>query len=43
MTDLTVAFLTNQMVDYFIGQINQQKIWVTIFLGQFFKILNVYP
>jgi hypothetical protein len=43
MTNLTMAFLINQMVDYFIGQMNQQKIWVTIFLGQFLNFKNVYP
>jgi hypothetical protein len=37
MMDLTVAFLTNQVVDYLIGQISQQKFWATIFLGQFFN------
>jgi hypothetical protein len=30
-----VAFLTSQMVDYLIDQINQQKNWVATFLGQF--------
>ncbi len=35
MIDLIVAFLTNQVVDYLISQINQRNIWATIFLGQF--------
>jgi hypothetical protein len=43
ITDLIVAFLTSQMVDYLIDQINQQKIWVATFLGQFFNFKNVYP
>jgi hypothetical protein len=37
ITDLIVAFLTSQMVDYLIDQINQQKNWVATFLGQFLK------
>jgi hypothetical protein len=43
MTDLTMAFLTSQVVGYLIGQISQQKFWATIFLGQFFNFKNVYP
>jgi hypothetical protein len=43
MMDLTMAFLTNQVVDYLIGQISQQKFWATIFFGQFFNLKNVYP
>jgi hypothetical protein len=42
MMDLIVAFLTNQMVEYLIGQISQQKFWATNFLGQFLNFKNVY-
>jgi len=38
-----VAFLTSQVAGYLICQINQQKFWATIFLGQFFNLKNVYP
>jgi hypothetical protein len=37
MMDLIVAFLTNRVVDYLIGQINQQTFWATIFWGQNFN------
>jgi len=30
-----VVFLISRVVDYLIGQINQQKIWAIMFLGQF--------
>jgi hypothetical protein len=43
MIDLTMAFLTSQMVGSLIGQINQQKIWAKFFLGQNFNLKNVYP
>jgi hypothetical protein len=43
MMDLIVAFLTNRVVDYLIGQINQQKFWAASFWGQFLNFKNVYP
>jgi hypothetical protein len=42
MTDLTMAFLMNQVVGYLTSQISQQKFWATIFWGQFFNLKNVY-
>jgi hypothetical protein len=37
-----VIFFTSWVVDYLINQISQQKIWATIFLGQFFNLKTVY-
>jgi hypothetical protein len=38
-----VVFFTSWVVDYFTGQISQQKFWATNFLVNFFYLKNAYP